>query len=420
MPLTETTIRTAKPTSKVQKLFDGGGMYLLLRPDGAKWWRLKFRISGKEKLLSLGIHPDVSLKAARDKRDEARRQLAAGIDPSAHRKAVKAAKVTSDGNSFEIVAREWYAKFSSEWAASHGSKILRRLENDVFPWLGKKPITEISAAEVLGVVRRVEARGARESAHRILQYCSQIFRYGVATNRVAIDPTTSLKGALAPAKEKHHAAITDPKAIGGLIRAIVGYEGSPATKAALRLAPLTFVRPGELRAAEWTEFNLDRAEWNIPAARMKTRDAHLVPLATQAVAVLRDLKQLTGSGRYVFPGARTNGRPMSNNAINAALRRMGFEKSEMTGHGFRAMARTILDEELHVRPDYIEHQLAHAVKDPNGRAYNRTAHLPARKAMMQQWADYLDAQAAADMSTPPKKRVGNRPSSGAVGPEEGQ
>ena len=393
MPLSDTAVKNAKPTKKSQKLFDGGGMYLLVQPNGGKWWRLKYRVKRKEKLISLGVYPDVSLKAARDKRDDARKKLAAGIDPGEHRKAVKTAGADRRANSFEVVAREWFSKYSPGWVKSHSGKILKRLENDVFPWIGDRAIAELTPADVLKVLQRIEKRGAVDTAHRAHQNIAQVFRYAIATGRVAADPSASLKGALTPLKGGHHAAITDPKAVGGLIRAIDTYDGYPVTKAALKLAPMVFVRPGELRAAEWAEFDLGRAEWNIPAERMKTRELHLVPLANQAVVILRELHHLTGTGRYVFPSARTNGRPLSDNAINAALRRMGFEKSEMTAHGFRAMARTILDEVLHVRPDYIEHQLAHAVRDPNGRAYNRTAHLPARRKMMQQWADYLDALA---------------------------
>jgi len=290
-----------------------------------------------------------------------------------------------------VFCAEWLPKFSPNWAPSHGDKIIRRLERDVFPWLGARAIAGINAPELLTTLRRIEDRGAVETAHRALQNCGQVFRYAIATGRAERDPTGDLRGALPPVKQTHHAAITDPKAIGELLRAIDGYEGSFVTKCALCLAPLVFVRPGELRNAEWTEINLDLGEWNIPAERMKMREPHLVPLSTQTIKILRELYALTGNGRYVFPGARSSKRPMSDNAILAALRRMGIPKDEMTGHGFRAMARTILDEVLGVRPDYIEHQLAHAVRDPNGRAYNRTAHLAERKKMMQQWADYLDS-----------------------------
>ena len=371
-------------------MFDEKGLYLEVAPSGGKWWRLKYRFDGKEKRLSLGTYPDVSLKSARTKRDEARTLLADGVDPGEQRKAMKVARAGRAANSFEVVGREWFGKYSPSWASSHAEKIIQRLERDIFPWIGGRPIAEIKAPELLTCLRRIEERGALETAHRALQNCGQIFRYSVATGRAERDPSVDLRGALPPVKRTHHAAITDPKAIGELLRAMDGYQGSFVTKCALRLAPMVFVRPGELRKAEWAEFDLDAACWNIPPERMKMNDAHLVPLASQAVDILRELHALTGEGRYVFPGARTNGRPMSDNAVLAALRRMGYAKDEMSGHGFRAMARTILDEVLGVRPDYIEHQLAHAVRDPNGRAYNRTAHLAERRKMMQQWAGYLD------------------------------
>lgn len=398
MPLTDTAIRNAKPgltptgkeTSRPYKMGDTGGLYLEVAPSGGKWWRLKYRYDGKEKRLSLGVYPEISLKDARKRRDEARKLLAEDIDPSVNRRAVKAARIERAGNSFEVIAREWFAKYSPNWAPTNADKIIRRLENDAFPWIGGRPISDITAPELLSVMRRMESRGALESAHRMRGYCGRVFRYAIATGRAERDPAADLKGALPPARKTHRAAITDPKQAAALLRAIDGYQGEFVTMCALRLAPLVFVRPGELRRAEWAEINLDNAEWNIPPGRMKMREAHLVPLSTQAVAILRELHPLTGQGKYVFPGARTKSRPMSDNAILGALRRMGYTKDEMSGHGFRAMARTILDEVLGVRPDFIEHQLAHAVRDPNGRAYNRTAHLAERRKMMQQWADYLD------------------------------
>lgn len=390
MALSDTAIRNAKPKEKNYKLFDERGLFLIITPAAGKWWRLKYRVDGKEKQLSLGTYPDTSLKDAREKREEARKQLAASIDPGENRKATKAARAADNANTFEVVAREWFAKQRPRWMASHADKILNRLERDVFPWLGSRPIAEITAPELLTVLRRIEERGAVETAHRAHQSCSQIIRYAIATGRAQHNPAPDLRGALPFPERTHLAAMTDPKAIGGLLRAIDGYQGEPVTQCALRLAPLVFVRPGELRGAEWAEFDLDGAEWSIPAEKMKMKEPHLVPLSSQAVAVLREIHVLTGKGRYVFPSARTSTRPMSNNAILSALRRMGFAKDEMSGHGFRAMARTILDEVLQVRPDYIEHQLAHAVRDPNGRAYNRTAHLAERRKMMQLWADYLD------------------------------
>lgn len=390
MPLTDTAIRTAKPGDKPLKLTDEKGLFLLIAPAGGKWWRFRYRYDGKHKMLSMGIYPEVPLKLARERRDEARRLLAEGIDPGEHRKATKNMQADRAANSFEAVAREWFAKYSTTWVPSHSERIIRRLERDVFPWLGNKPIAEVNAPALLASLRRIEDRGALETAHRALQNCGQVFRYAIATGRAERDPSQDLRGALPPTRQTHHASITDPHAIGGLLRAMDAYSGSFVTKCALRLAPLVFVRPGELREAEWAEFDLDAATWEIPAERMKMKLPHIVPLAGQAVEILRALHAVTGRGRYVFPGARSNGRPMSNNAILAALRRMGFEKTEMSGHGFRAMARTVLDEVLGYRPDWIEHQLAHAVRDPNGRAYNRTAHLKQRREMMQTWADYLD------------------------------
>jgi integrase len=398
----DATIRNTKPITTTLRMNDGDGLYLLVKPNGARWWRLDYSIGGKRKTLSIGVYPDTGLKAARDKADESRKLVAAGTDPSDLRKADKVKQAKSleadrriaDGlpavDSFEDIAREWFTKFSAEWAPSHSYKIIRRLERDIFPWIGKRPIAGINAPELLSVLRRIEDRGALETAHRAHQNCGQIFRYAIATGRAERDPSPDLRGALPAVRQAHRAAITEPKAIGALLRAIDGYQGYFVTKCALRIAPLVFVRPGELRKAEWTEFDLDKSEWNIPAERMKMREPHLVPLSSQAVEILSELHAFTGEGRYLFPGARTNGRPMSDNAILAALRRMGYAKDEMSGHGFRAMARTLLDEVLQIRPDYIEHQLAHAVRDPNGRAYNRTAHLIERRKMMQQWADYLD------------------------------
>ncbi|HKU17954.1 MAG TPA: integrase arm-type DNA-binding domain-containing protein [Candidatus Saccharimonadales bacterium] len=403
--LTDTAVRKVKPADKPQRMFDGGGLYLEVAPSGGKWWRFKYRFGNKEKRLSLGTYPDTSLAEAREKRDAARKQLAAGIDPSAHRKAEKAAGEERAANSFEVVAREWHTKQSKSWVDLHASRIMLRLENDIFPWLGNRPIADITAKELLATMNRIVNRGAVESAHRVLQNCGQVFRYAIATGRAERNPAADLKGALPPVKPKHLAAITDPNAIGALLRAIHDYQGSFVTKCALRLAPLVFVRPGELRQAEWTEFDLDKAEWNIPAEKMKMREPHLVPLQTQAVEILRELQALTGRGRYLFPSARSPKRPMSNNAVLAALRRMGYSTQEMSGHGFRAMARTVLDEVLHFRPDYIEHQLAHAVRDPNGRAYNRTAHLAERRKMMHAWADYLDGLRAGGNVLPFNRRA---------------
>lgn len=397
------TIKAAKPKEAPYRLPDGSGLYLLVRPDGKKWWRLDYTHEGKRKTLSLGAYPDTGLALVRTKAAKERELVAAGIDPSEARKVKKTRQVEAQeterrlaegiplADSFEAIAREWFDKFAPGWVASHSDKIIRRLERDILPWLGARPIAEIKAPDLLSAVRRIEDRGAIETAHRALQNCGQVFRYAIATGRAERDISADLRGALVPVSKTHLPAITDPKQIGGLLRSLDGYTGFFVTKCALRVAPLVFVRPGELRKAEWSEIDLDNGEWNIPAARMKMREPHLVPLSRQAVEILRGLHAVTGRGQYVFPGARTNGRPMSDNAVLAALRRMGIPKEEMTGHGFRAMARTVLDEVLGFRPDWIEHQLAHAVRDPNGRAYNRTAHLAQRREMMQAWANYLDA-----------------------------
>jgi integrase len=389
-PLSDLRIRKTKPQQKEYKLFDGGGLYLAVTPTGGKIWRMKYRFEGKERKLSFGSYPEVSLSEARAQREAARQQLARDVDPGAVRRSRRVATVAEGDNAFEVVAREWHDRFSATWSPSHAETVLRRLAADVFPALGDRPVGELEAPEVLAVLRRIESRGALETAHRVRTICSQVLRYAVATGRAQRDGTADLKGALPPYKKTHLAAITDPAAVGPLLRAIDGYTGSLVVKSALQLSPLVFVRPGELRLAEWPEIDLEAAEWSVPAERMKMKVAHLVPLSIQAVAILRELQALTGRSRYVFPSHRSAHRPMSNNAVNAALRRMGFDKAEMTGHGFRAMARTILDEVLDFRPDIIEHQLAHAVRDPNGRAYNRTAHLVRRREMMQVWADYLD------------------------------
>lgn len=314
--------------------------------------------------------------------------LARGIDPGEHRKAVAQAKAELGANTFEVTAREWLGK--RDWVPKYSVKVTAWMENDVFPWIGSRPVGELTAPDFLRVARRVEARGAIESAHRIMQNCGQIMRYAIATGRAERNPVADLRGALSPAPARNHAAVVDPAEMGDLLRALHSYRGTIIVQTALKLAPMLFVRPGELRQAEWAEIDLDAALWSIPASRMKTRQAHLVPLSVQSVQLLRELHPLTGRGQYVFPGGRSVRRPMSEGAVLAALRVLGFDKDKATGHGFRASARTLLDEVLGYRPDIIEHQLAHAVKDPNGRAYNRTTHLVERARMMQKWADYLD------------------------------
>jgi len=401
--LSDTKVRNAKPQENEYRLFDGGGLFLLVTPSGGKYWHFKYRFDEKDKRISFGPYPEISLSEARTKREEARTQIAHGIDPAGVRKAMKQAG-TAETETFEVIAREWYAKFSPAWSPSYTNAVMARLKQNLFPWMGTRPINEIKAIELLTALRRVEGRGALELAHKLRTIAGQVFRYAVATGRCERDCSGDLRGALPQPAEKHHAAITDPKEVAPLLRAIDGYQGGFVVKCALRLAPMFFVRPGELRQAEWAEIDLDERVWNIPAHKMKMRQAHMVPLCAQAVAILTDLKALTGRSKYVFPSERSFARPMSNNAVNAALRRMGFAKDEMTGHGFRAMARTILDEVLQVRPDFIEHQLAHAVRDPNGRAYNRTSHLAGRREMMQTWADYLDGLKAGAQVLPLKKK----------------
>lgn len=390
MPLTDTQVRTAKPQLKEYKLADGGGLFLLITPTGGKLWNMKYRFEDKEKRLSFGAYPAISLADARHRREDAKKLIANGVDPGEMKKSIKQAKVALEENSFEIIAREWHTKFYSQWSQIHADTIIDRLSKEVFPTLGAKPIADISAPDILAVLRRMESRGALGTAHRVRTMCRQVFRYAIATGRASRDPAADLQGALPPVKYGHRAAIIDPKQLTPLLRAIDGYEGSFVVKRAMQLLPMLFCRPGELRAAEWSEFDFEESIWSIPAERMKMKAAHIVPLCKQAVELLLELKPLTGHSKFVFPCHRSPLRCMSDNAINACLRRMGFEKSEVCAHGFRATARTILDEVLQVRPDFIEHQLAHAVKDPNGRAYNRTAHLTERKKMMQLWADYLD------------------------------
>jgi integrase len=337
----------------------------------------------------MGVYPDVSLKQARVRRDEARAQVADDVDPGEERKLRKAALAGPEADTFEVVTREWFAKFSNNWVPSHGNRIIRRFERDIFPWIGDKPVHTVVPRELLQVLRRIEDRGALETAHRALQNCGQVFRYAVATGLAERDPSQDLRGALPPAKERHHPAITDPSAVGDLLRTIDGYEGLLVTRCALRLAPLVFVRPGELRRAEWKEISLDSAEWRIPAEKMKVRKTHIVPLSRQAKEILLELHPLTGGDKYVFPGVRSCNRPMSENTVNAALRRLGFTKEQMTGHGFRSMASTMLHE-MGWPGDVIERQLSHVESNNVKAAYNFAQHLPERVRMMQAWADYLD------------------------------
>lgn len=388
MALTDAEIRQAKPETRAKKLFDGrgSGLFLLVSPAGSKHWRLKYRFAGQEKLISLGAYPAVSLADARARANDARKAIAAGVDPATQRRMQRQAAA----DTFEVMAREWFETNKEKWAPSYSRVIPRRLEQNVYPWLGKKAIREITAPEILAVLRRIEKRGANETAHRVRELCSQVFRYAIASGRAESDPTRDLRGALAPAPTRHFPAMTDPAQVAGLLRAIDGYNGSAIVRSALRLAPLVFVRPGELRQAEWAEIDLAAARWVIPSWRTKMKQSLIVPLARQAVEILGELRPLTGDGRYVFPSEYNSARPMSENAVLGALRRLGVSREEMVGHGFRAMARTMLDELLHVRVDYIEAQLGHVVRDPLGRAYNRTAHIKERTEMMQTWADYLE------------------------------
>ena len=391
MALTDTFTKNAKHSGKPagDKHTDGNGMYLLVNAVG-KYWRMDYRFADKRKTLALGVYPEVSLAKARQRRDKARELLADGIDPGIAKREEKQAKATAAGNTFEAVAEQWLKATSAKRAAITQDKVSTWLRKDVFPYIGKMPITSIGPRDVLAVVRKMEARGVIDSAKRIAQICGQVFRYAVAEGTAERDVTTDLRGAFQHAEKKHYAAITDPAKLGELLRSIHAYTGHTYSVAALKLSPLVFLRPGELRTGEWAEIDLEAAEWRIPGSKMKMKNDHIVPLSRQAVEILKSLHPITGHGRYVFPSLRTGERPMSENTVNAALRGMGYSNEVHTAHGFRATARTIMDEVLGERVDLIEHQLAHAVKDANGRAYNRTAHLPARREMMQRWADYLD------------------------------
>ena len=389
MTLTVVEIKNAKPREKPYKMTDEKGLYLLVNPNGSKLWKFKYRFSGVEKKLSFGAFPDVSLSAARDARDDARRQLANTIDPGILKNSIKRSKKIADENSFEAIAREWHAKFTPKWSQNHGERILIRLEQNIFPWIGKRSINEVTAPEILSALCRIENRGAVETAHRVSQICGQVFRYAIVIGKAERNPAADLRGALAPVKQKHHASIIDSVEIGKLLNAISEYRGNFITKCALQLAPLFFVRPGELRHAEWSEFNLEKAEWRIPAEKMKMKEQHIVPLATQTIEIIQELHAYTGSGKYLFPSLRSATRPMSENTVLAALRRLGYSADEMTGHGFRSMASTLLNEHGWNR-DAIERQLAHAERNNIRAAYNYAEYLPERRNMMQWWAEHLD------------------------------
>ena len=392
--LTDKAIQAAtpQPDGKPKKYGDGGGLYLLVRESGgsvSKLWRYKYRVLGKEKTLSIGAYPEMGLKHARTIHDEAREQLSKGVDPSAHKQHLKAVKQQLAQDSFESVAREWFTGHSLTWTDNHAKRVLIRLENDVFPWLGSVPIATIEPPDVLQCLKRVESRGALETAHRIKQTIGQVFRYAVATGKAKRDQTTDLKGALPPVKQKHFAAIIEPKLIGELLRGCWAYKGDYTVQAALKLSAYLFTRPGEIRRMEWQEIDFQECRWIIPAEKMKTRAAHVVPLPEQVIEVLRDLQPLTGNYAFVFPGVRSKSRPMSDNTVRQAIRRLGYDNTQMTAHGFRAMASTTLYE-LGYSSDLIERQLAHVVGNDVRRAYDRSENLPERRAMIQHYANHLD------------------------------
>jgi integrase len=383
--LTEARIRAAKSQQKPYKLRDSRGLYLLVTPPGGRLWRLRYRLAGRESMVGLGSYPDVPLTTARERRDAARKLIASGVNPA----AVKRAERAQQANTFEAIALEWLGK--RQYAPVTLEKAEWTFRDLLFPFIGSRPVAQLTAPEILEVLRRIEKRGKHETAHRTKQRISQVLRYAIATGRAERDPTADLRGALAPLIVTNHASLTDPARVGELLRAIDGYVGQPATHAALRLAPYVFVRPGELRAAEWREFTLDgkEPEWRIPGERMKMGEQHIVPLATQSVAILRGLEPLTGRGRNVFPSLRSASRPISDNTLNAALRRLGYSTSDMTTHGFRSMASTLLNEQGW-HPDLIELQLAHAERNKVRAAYNKAQRLAERRKMMQAWANYLD------------------------------
>lgn len=399
MPLSATQVEKARPQEKDYKLSEGNGLYLLVKTSGAKYWRLKYRFTGKERLLAIGVYPKISLKDAKLKRNEALRLLAQGIDPSAEKQARKLADNQAAANSFEVIAREWLAVKMYDKSESHRDRTCSALEKDLFPYIGRKPIAELTPLDLLSTLRRIERRGAIETAHRAKQTAGQVIRYAIATGRAERDISADLKGALKNPVTKHFPAITEPAEVGRLMLAIDSYTGTNIVKAALQLSPLLFCRPGELRHLEWSEINMDQARIEIPAEKMKMREAHIIPLSKQARAVLEELHPLTGHLKYVFPSPRGQSRPLSENGVRTALRALGYDNDTLTPHGFRAMARTLLDEVLGYRIEWIEQQLAHAVKDANGRAYNRTKHLPQRTDMMQRWADYLDTLRLSASST---------------------
>lgn len=406
--LTDTAVKAAKtkPDGKPAKYTDGGGLYLLVMKSG-KYWHFDYTYEAKRKTVSFGVYPDINLKTAREKHQAAKELLARDIDPSAYKQQAKAEQIAITENTFEAIALEWFTKTSPQWSQSHSEKTMSRFKNDIFPWLGHLPIATIDPPTILKCLRRVEERGALETAHRIKQTIGQVFRYAVVTGlRAPRDPTADLKGALPAYRGKNFAAIIDPVQVGQLMRDIQAYKGHLETRIALQLSAYLFQRPNEICAMEWAEINIEKALWSLPAEKMKMGQAHLVPLPKQCLELLEEIRPLTGHRRYVFPSMTDSTKPMSNNTVRQALRRMGYDNDTMTAHGFRAMARTLLDEELEVNIAYIEQQLSHAVKDVNGTSYNRTKHLRQRTAMMQQWADYLDSLRAGAQVIPFKAKAG--------------
>lgn len=385
MPLTDTAIRGAKPALKPQKLFDGNGLFLFIAPSGAKSWRLKYRFQGREKLLTFGAYPQISLKEAREACTVAKKQLSGGIDPSAEKKL----NARSARNTFEAVAQEWHANQTPGWTARYADDVLERIKKNIFPYLGTRPIGEITPPELLDVLRKIEARGAIDQAHRVLGICSLVFRYAIATGCAERDTAADLRGALKTRVVTPRAAITQPEAIGGLLRAIDDFTGTYTVKAGLQLLALTFLRPGEVRLGEWPEIDFEEKIWRIPAKRMKMRLDHMVPLSSQAIEILCSLHEVSGDGRLMFPGLRSPEKALSDAAFIAALRRMGYAKEEMCAHGFRATASTLLNEQGY-SADVIEKQLAHSPREKIRGIYNRAEYLPERREMMQEWADYLD------------------------------
>lgn len=387
--LTDIKIKNAKPKEKPYKLAAGRGLHLLVKVDGSKHWLFRFRFEGKENSLVIGRYPEVSLANAEKEATSALGLLAEGTSPSERKKALKASKAGVQANSFEVVAREWVNSFFINKTEQHKQRTLRRLESYLFPWLGSKPISEITAPQILEVIKRIESLNKLETAHRTLQATSQVFRYAVQTGRALRDPCVDLRGALPATVVKHMAAFTEPKQIAELLRAIHGFTGSFTVQTALRLSPLVFTRPSELRTAKWADIDLENNQWRYRVS--KTNTMHLVPLSNQAAKLFADMHSLSGHGEFVFQGGHDPKKPMSAAAINAALKRMGYDtQQDITAHGFRAMARTILHERLNIDPYIIEHQLAHKVPDALGAAYNRTKFIEQRTAMMQAWADYLD------------------------------